>query len=713
MDFSIESKISNFIENQFPSFYKDEGKGFILFMKTYYEWLEATNNPLYNSRNLLNFRDIDNTLEEFLEFFQKKYIYGIPVNVIINKRFLIKHILDVYRSKSSIQGYKLLFRILYNEDIEIYLPGIDVLRVSDGTWKTPEYLEVTAVENIDEYVGKEIQGVYSNTVALVDSVIKENFYRTTINTMFINNVRPKGADFSPGEKIVIRENLSNSDLIQSSPTLLGSLSNLTILNGGQEFKRGHVLKIAKYDLDFPELVMTQGENGFLKVVSTSRGLGAINFDVLKQGFGYLSNSEIMIYNGNGDVYGSGASFELGPFSNTKFITYNTDVICDYLDLTINASSYGFPANSSANEFSNTGDAFTYQTGLFGSILVLTNIKTGNGYIKPVDVFVRSTLLSNNLPGDVFFDTTSNTVTGNNTIFDEIFIDGDVIHLTANSSLSNTEETFIIKEVVSNTELTLYKAPSNNSTPSALYKAAPVILPSNFAFYEEYMKTSDGSISGQNEIITGYSSTGNDVVFETSLLDSGKGYEEGETVIAYLYGGLNTPVVENGGIGYANGDPVIFSGGGTTSTASGFVSTNTSGGVISVSLTDAGSGYTSEPFIKVKSLNGYGAVITATISEYNTVSSIIGRVEKSGIGRSRGFWTTTRGFLNSDKYIQDSYYYQDYSYEIKIAKSFEKYKDIIYSTFHIAGSELFGKYMKTDTLESLNGVLYTNTEITIT
>ena len=72
MDFSIETKISNFIENQFPSFYRDEGRNFVLFMKAYYEWLESSQNPIYHSRNLLNYSDIDNTLGSFLEYFQNQ-----------------------------------------------------------------------------------------------------------------------------------------------------------------------------------------------------------------------------------------------------------------------------------------------------------------------------------------------------------------------------------------------------------------------------------------------------------------------------------------------------------------------------------------------------------------------------------------------------------------------------------------------------------------
>jgi len=82
MDFNIETKISNFIRNQFPSFYNEEGENFILFMKAYYEWIESENNPVYHSRNLLNYGDVDNTLEEFLEAKAKILLFDATKSVI-------------------------------------------------------------------------------------------------------------------------------------------------------------------------------------------------------------------------------------------------------------------------------------------------------------------------------------------------------------------------------------------------------------------------------------------------------------------------------------------------------------------------------------------------------------------------------------------------------------------------------------------------------
>jgi hypothetical protein len=40
-------------------------------MKAYYEWMEETGNPVRESRELLDYRDIDNTLENFWNIFRK------------------------------------------------------------------------------------------------------------------------------------------------------------------------------------------------------------------------------------------------------------------------------------------------------------------------------------------------------------------------------------------------------------------------------------------------------------------------------------------------------------------------------------------------------------------------------------------------------------------------------------------------------------------
>jgi len=713
MDFSVEKFVSPFVKSQFPAFYQEEGPNFVLFTKAYYEWAESTGNPIFESRKLLDYRDIDNTLEEFLEFFQKKYLYGIPFNVIANKRFLLKHILDVYRSKGTIQCYRLLFKLLYNEDIEVYLPGRDVLRVSDGTWIVPKYIEVSEVDNLKDYIGKTVVGTSTGTIAVIENLIHENIHRDIVNIFYLSNLLPKGGDFKIGEKIVPVEDQSNSVAINLAPTVLGSLFNVEVATGGQGFSIGDTIKIAQRDVTNNNLIISYGIEGTMRVTGLSRGNGALAFDIRQSGFGYLANAETWVYSNPSDLIGSGAGFEVGALSSTQFITYNTDLICDYANLTLDAASYGFPGAPTANLTSNVGTAFAFTTSLFGSILSLTNIQTGSGYQTAANVFVRSVQLSKQLAGNVAYNTGSNTVTGTSTLFQTVFTNNDVIALQANASNSSTIEYQVIKQVVSNTSLVLYGPPSVNSAAGAKYRASPVILPSNFALYESAMSRPDQTINGQNEEILALLNTGNNTVSSVSVINSGKGYVEGEEVRLYLYSAIsNNIVITNGGLGYSNGDAIVFAGGEAGTEATGFITTNSNGTIDTTTLSFAGSGYVSNPVLRIRSNTGVGAILSASLTEFNTSSFVSGRVVKKGVGKGKGYFSTTKGFLNSDKYIHDSYYYQDYSYEIRVSQTLNKYKDILYNTFHTAGSELFGKYLLITKESSQANILFENTSATI-
>lgn len=708
MDFEVPKFISNLVENQFPSFYKEDGENFILFMKAYYEWMEdnwgegnisdGSGGPIREARELLDYRDIDNTIENFLEYFQKKYLYGIPFSVIANKRFLLKHILDVYRSKGTIQCYKLLFKLLYNEDVEIYIPGRDILRTSDGIWNEPRYLEVSANQNLSGYIGKTIIGVTSRITATVEQYVKENYNNDVVNIIYISNIVPGNKQFEVGEKVVLLEDVADTDKINAAPSVLGSLDSITVVNGGQDYNLGDVIKIAHRDVSNND-VISYGIDGVLKVTGLGVGFGSLNFDIVDGGFGYTANASTFVYaNEERDPGEANASFSVGSLTSSQVIQYNTDLVCNYSNLQLNETSYGFPGDESANLTSAVGDTFSYSNNTFGTIFTLDNIATGNGYEFSTNVFVRSTQLSDPLTmsttNGVFYTTTSNTVTGNGTIFTSIFANDDVIALQSNSSLNSTIELQVIKEVVNATSITLYGPPTLNSTASAQYMAAPTILPSNFAFYEEEVFQEDGSLTGENENVVARPNIGNNTVSTAVAINSGKGYKLGEEVIAYLSGAVsnNISIIESG-INYQNNEVIVFSGGNPGVIANGYIMTDSNGSVTSAVVTYGGSGYDEVPVIRIRTANGTGANLRAEIQEFNTTSQIIARVNKSGIGKGRGYWTTTRGFVSADKYIQDSEYYQDYSYEIRVARTLNKYKDIINDTFHVAGSALFGKYLK--------------------
>jgi len=63
------------------------------------------------------------------------------------------------------------------------------------------------------------------------------------------------------------------------------------------------------------------------------------------------------------------------------------------------------------------------------------------------------------------------------------------------------------------------------------------------------------------------------------------------------------------------------------------------------------------------------------------------------GSSEGYWKGQDGFLDSNKYIQDNHYYQEYSYEIQSGIDQNKYNDFIKNTVHVAGTRMFGSFYK--------------------
>lgn len=746
MEFSIEKFVSNFVENQFPRFYQEEGKDFILFTKAYYEWMESSGNPISEARKLLDYRDIDNTLEDFLLFFQKKYLYGIPFNVIANKRLLLKHILDVYRSKGSIQCYKLLFKLIYNEEIEIYLPGIDILRVSDGTWVQPQYIEVNNFENVSDYMGKNIIGLSSGTTATIENIVRETYNDDAITLVYFSNLLPRGGFFDIGERIVPIEKVNDFDFISNSPSVLGSISSLDIINGGRDYKLNDIIKIIQRDPETNELI-TYGKDGYLKVTSTKDGGGEIFFDLVDGGFGFAQNSAIFIY--RNDLTGNGASFDIGSITNQIEVSYNTDVVSNYLDKALDAVNYSFPAYPSANLNSTIQESLRYSNNIFGTIGSLSNINVGKNYTKPANVFVRSVTLSNAISANVVYSSNSTIVTFSSseqiltyantllnansygfprnpsgnvsstlestislTNFYNLFAPDEVIALQSNSSNSSTLELQIVKEIANLTSMVLYGPPKNSSTNTAQFMAASVIFPSNFLPTDDLMNSPNQLPNGLNEKIRAFASVGNSVATSVTAY-TGKGFLENEIVSAGLYGLVSTNVqIIASGSNYSNDDLVVVSGSPYARKANGHLITNNSGSIVDIVITDQGSGYLTAPDLLIQTITGNGAILKASIREFNYDTTLIGKVRKSGNGKEFGYYTTTRGFLDSDKYIQDSFYYQDYSYEIRVSRSLNKYKDILYETFHSAGTELFGKYLLFGVADSASEILHENNSAVI-
>lgn len=370
----ITKNISNVIKEQFPDFYKEEGEMLIEFVTQYYKWMEQENNPLYHSRNLFDYNDIDNTFDEFLDYFVKKYMSGIPTYVFSDKRLLQKNILDLYRAKGSNEGFKLLFRFLYNEEIDIYVPQVDVFKPSAGRWIEERYIEVEDVITNDEYPEKMIRGSISGATALVESYQRRTIKSKINHLLFISNIR---GDFIPGEALVA-EGMTNN--VYTS--VVGSVIGVNITEGFINNNVGDTF------------IAQTGTGSYMSViVSETRALrDVITFNLVDGGEGYSNDAVITISTGS-NTAGSGAAFVIDSLIDTSIFKFNNVLVKDYANVAVNAANYSYGVGdtsplATANLSTILDTAILYTDITVGSIGSIRTTNPGLGYNGFVNVNVR-------------------------------------------------------------------------------------------------------------------------------------------------------------------------------------------------------------------------------------------------------------------------------------------------------------------------------------
>lgn len=186
----IFKKISPLIEAQFPAFIREEGPRFVSFLKAYYEYLEQTGKAGDATRSLVEYQDIDRTLDSFVEYFRREFMLNIPQNVLADKRLLVKHIRDFYRTRGSKFSYDFLFYALFNKQIEIIYPGDYILRASDGRWVRETILRVgnpySALPTV--FDGRNITGAISGSTARVQKVTRVIVLGHPLFELLVENV---------------------------------------------------------------------------------------------------------------------------------------------------------------------------------------------------------------------------------------------------------------------------------------------------------------------------------------------------------------------------------------------------------------------------------------------------------------------------------------------------------------------------------------------
>ena len=394
-------------------------------------------NPVQNIQDLLNFRDPDKVISNFLTKFRNEFLNTLPETLSngVDKRKLIKNVKSLYRAKGTNRGHELFFKLLFGLKSETIYPREQMLRVSDGKWGTNKILRAIAFSgDTSDLIGRTIEGEISGATAIVEDIFK---FQIGVNevTQFILNEDTLLGTFQISE--VIRGTKNNNEDIYIKASVTGIPSVSTLLNDGSLYNEGDTVS-----------VVGGGQGAVVQVDAVGRG-GITEFIIDNSGSGYVIGDDIVFTNtgtGGGSarakvsVVNGGLTQETStsttedhivledettrgdPYSGNKIVqeAYKDDGLGgvevntgDITDIRIisNGNNYlSLPVVEVDDTNGSNATVYAYGTEI-GKVLGLKIIELGAGYEAsptPPTLSLPSYLIISNVSGSI---TTGETVTG--------------------------------------------------------------------------------------------------------------------------------------------------------------------------------------------------------------------------------------------------------------------------------------------------------------
>ena len=318
-------KISSVLPSQVPEFVREDYGTFIEFIKAYYEFLDQN----YDSQ-FTTLRDLDKTLDSFIEHFKNEVAHNIPYTV-VNERFLLSKMKDQYLAKGSEASFKLLFKILFNKEVVVDYPSRQILRASDGKWNQDVsvfvYVNAGSPEDV---VGKIVDVVTATKILRIqvdkrqyveieveNSVqISEHIYELFIDRRFFGN-------------ITIGDKLRYSNIFDA--TVLATTSKVEIQRAGKKFKVGELYEVRN----------GQGAGSVLKVTRVNDTGGIESLEFVKYGIGYTTDftATLLPYGGVSATSAGATGLVISGSSPSTAIAFSETLNGFFEQGTINTTNY--------------------------------------------------------------------------------------------------------------------------------------------------------------------------------------------------------------------------------------------------------------------------------------------------------------------------------------------------------------------------------------
>lgn len=692
----IEKNIAFKIAQQFPALYRENGPELVKLVEEYYRFQETEpNQSVYNARRMFEYRDIANTLSSMVVFFQKKYLADLPLLDDATVRFVVKNILDLYRRKGTESGILLFFRMFYAEDVEIRYPAQYILKPSDSKWKTGTYLQMFpnnntfyASDDITYYtyenlISQNIIGSISKARAIVDKINFIMLNNTLTPILYITEVK---GSFTKFDDIIYR--INGEDI--SFGVLNGSASSLEIdleYGGTTGNNIGDILDIVSPTGSGGKAIVTATEDEFT---------GTVDYTILDGGFGYtVENTKLLV--SNQVVILENADFKFNLLETLRDSANNEGVVIGQ-----NAIAVGVRMNP-GEEFNISRPITTVDR---ASNFTLTGVLG----VAPKNESSPGPLLPEN--GDANTDVQVETLTN----IETVSLITDVIQpfLNVNINASNYNDPPATQPMSGATDPVNLSTPLNQAFDLTPFDIGTIVSFKNVDPGQDYVN--DVFSLARDHVILAFER------FDQILLvdDFSAAFSVGDAITQPAAGitGVITDVDSNNSFikvrpfsyyGFNSVQPVVHKG-------------NTYD-VLAVERDYSSKKFGENAEVESKTLFSTGRISAARISNsgfgYIDGQEVFlvdetGEIQARAIlransqGITAGFWGSLNSHINGyvktlagdgvDEYfdgnikIQDSDYYQEYSYEIRSTIDENRYIDVLKQNVHLAGAKVFSEFV---------------------
>jgi len=420
-------KTSSLINEQLPDFVTDEGPKLEAFIRAYYEWMEQSNNAIDVSKNLLSRADLDTTPTDYFQYFRKEIFKNVPDDAVVDKALLAKNIRSMYYNKGSDKSYRILFRALFNEDIDVYFPGDYILRTSDGRWNEPTVLRLAGLTNekATGLLGQLLTNQTTGGTARVEGIVQTQEVGSTVTEATVSNVI--GA-FNDGESVISDITSTVADIYGLS----GSLQSVSIQSGVSNLPRGFGAGVFHQSGDIITFTSDAGSGANGTILATN-DKSAINVAIISGGSGYINTIPLTITGGTG----IGATATVTGIGNTSVLSICQDAITPLANVRLNhglrwVTGGGNTASVSANlAVANISSSIItgllYQNTTTGTITSVTMSSFGSGYTTLPTV----TAVLANVASAGLLDPHDGGIYGENAVLQPVHLGGSITDIEMN------------------------------------------------------------------------------------------------------------------------------------------------------------------------------------------------------------------------------------------------------------------------------------------